>query len=362
MTSKPVHIIHVIPEERGGGAELLVGELQRHLTATGVSCERVHFCGARLETDSVTCFGSSHNSISNIPRLRALLRQRLSGRKTIILHTHLTHAFYAGLVASLGLPLIRVHTEHSTTMRLREIRWMRPIEKRLYERCNKVIAISEGVHTALKQDLKLDDSLIETIQNGSRIYPLVLRAPVYNNTLNLVSVGSLTHRKGFDVAIIALARARIGNWIYRIVGEGPELATLKQIAHETGVSDRVIFSGWSDDPAPFLNEAHLQLIPSRWEGFGLVAVEGMSTGLCQILSDVSGLRDVVVQDSSTCFLVKNNEKPNAWVEPLERFSHALRLAETPTSNLANIQAQKFGIDKMVSSHMRLYEKLSSQAI
>jgi len=70
-----------------------------------------------------------------------------------------------------------------------------------------------------------------------------------------------------------------------------------------GLADKVALEGHRSDIAPFLMSADIFLIPSLWEGFGLVAVEGMNAGLPVIAANVSGLREVVGLDGKCAILV-----------------------------------------------------------
>lgn len=351
------HIIHVVPNESGGGAEHIVCDLQSGLTDLGLYCERVHFCGEFLDGPPVTRFGLSHASLRNIPRLRRLLKARLSaGRSRIILHSHLTHGFYVSLLAAAGLPVKWVHTEHNTTMRLREVRLVRPIERRLYQRCDRVVAISNGVRHALETVLRLPSDKIALLRNGARDFGLARRPAVAHRQVQLISIGSLNERKGFDIAFRALARAKIGPWHYTIVGEGPERASLELLAANLGIVERVTFVGWAD-PGDFYHRADLQLIPSRWEGFGLVAVEGMSTGLRVVASDVDGVREVVGPDPHVGWLVNGHLSPENWVGPLETAVVALRAGKDPSSHASVQLAQLFTIKRMTDEHVALYRSL-----
>lgn len=356
MHRKP-HVIHVVPHEIGGGAERLVCDIQEDLQRRGWSSERIHFCGEPLSGPSVTRFGLRHDSPGNVSRLRRVLRERCSDPcRDVVLHSHLTHGFYAALIARVGLPLRWIHTEHNTTMRLRELRWMRPFERWLYLQCDAVVAISKGVQTSLQTALRLPQDLVHLLQNGARAFGIVQRPPIADRAIRIVSIGSLTKRKGFGVAIRALANAAIGEWTYTIVGEGPDLGSLRSLVQALGLGERVKLAGWSD-PFLHLKDADLQLIPSQWEGFGLVAVEGMSTGLRVVASDVAGLREVVGTDREVATLVGDHLDSSAWARELELVVRDLRSQSSPTSAAATERAALFSIEKMVTDHVALYEAL-----
>lgn len=66
----------------------------------------------------------------------------------------------------------------------------------------------------------------------------------------------------------------------------------RQVA-ELGLQDLVHFAGFVPSPRALYEAAHVVLVPSRLEPFGLVAVEGMSAGRLVVASEVGGLREIV---------------------------------------------------------------------
>ncbi|MFP3895643.1 MAG: N-acetyl-alpha-D-glucosaminyl L-malate synthase BshA [Anaerolineales bacterium] len=86
-----------------------------------------------------------------------------------------------------------------------------------------------------------------------------------------------------------------------MVGDGPDTCHALQKALELGISDRVRFTGVTEEVASLLKTADLFLLPSQLEGFGLAALEAMASGVPVIASDVGGLREVV-QHGETGFL------------------------------------------------------------
>src|SRR5450432_1945557 len=110
----------------------------------------------------------------------------------------------------------------------------------------------------------------------------------------LLSVGSLTDVKGHDRIIRALAQ--LPGVHLDLVGEGPELDSLRTLAKSLGVDERVTFHGAvSHDALPvFYQGATLNVLPSRHEAFGMVVTEAAACGLptvgfaLGVLNDFSG--------------------------------------------------------------------------
>src|SRR5690606_37367900 len=122
---------------------------------------------------------------------------------------------------------------------------------------------------------------------------------------------------------------------------GAERARLEKIIKSLQLEDKVRLLGWSDDIEVHLHAADIQLIPSLWEGFGLVAVEGMSTGLTVVASNIEGLREVLDESNPSVTLVSQPKSVEEWVV-------AIRKA------IADIHSQ--GANNLASSSRKQAEK------
>ena len=359
MTNTSFHIVQIIPNDSGGGAERIVSDLSHGLTERGYSVECVYFTGVAGSDRNRTWFGLPHDSLLNIQRLRRLIKERQLRHPQVIVHSHLTHGFYFTMLACSFLDVIWVHTEHNTSTRLRKIKALRRFERVFYNRCDQVVVISNGVKISLHKALNLSEKKVVEIKNGARFFPLSTRPTLRDRRLRMVSVGSLNERKGFHTFLKALAISDIGEWSYDILGEGNYGQSLKDLAKRLNIGNNVHFVGYVDDPRPYLDAADLQIIPSEWEGFGLVAVEGMSTGLRIVASSVDGLREVVGGNSDFCTLVKDHKSPDSWRDSLECMVKKLRSVESPTSTASRERAQQFSVQDMVLGYERLYSGLIS---
>jgi N-acetyl-alpha-D-glucosaminyl L-malate synthase BshA len=85
-----------------------------------------------------------------------------------------------------------------------------------------------------------------------------------------------------------------------MVGEGPEIPVVRELADELGVSADITYLGKQEDVACVLSMADVLLLPSEKESFGLAALEAMACGKPVISSNAGGLPEVV-QDGVTGF-------------------------------------------------------------
>ncbi len=70
-----------------------------------------------------------------------------------------------------------------------------------------------------------------------------------------------------------------------VIGDGRERAPLESAARSFGISDRIFFEG-RQDPAPYYKLADLVLVPSKYEGYGMVVVEALAAGRPVLSTDV----------------------------------------------------------------------------
>ena len=85
------------------------------------------------------------------------------------------------------------------------------------------------------------------------------------------------------------------------VGDGEDLAQCQELVNIAGMSERVIFPGWSLDKEKWLRQFDLFLLYSLWEGLPLSILEAMSYGLPIIASDIKGNRELV--DNNNGYLI-----------------------------------------------------------
>lgn len=139
----------------------------------------------------------------------------------------------------------------------------------------------------------------------------------------LIFYGSLAPLKGIFDLIEALARVTAQgqrNWTLKIASWDNE-EQVKYTAHKHGIGDRVILLGRLDHQALVreLEWAHLAVLPSRAESFGLAIAEAQASGLA-VVSYEAGAVPEVVEKNVTGWLVpprQINQLAEAVVEAIQ---------------------------------------------
>ena len=356
-------IIHVISSPCGGGAELLVRELTKRTNELGINCKAVYFnywaeCTKKIKfSDNEMSLNIGYRNPFSIIALRKLFKSELVGYSSLIVHAHLTWPMFFVPLACLALPVNLVFTEHDTTNKRRNFTIFRYIERVFYNQYNSIIAITDGVKNSLLDWLGSNSSIkVSTINNGARFFSYKERKSL-SKCIKFISVGSLIPKKGFDRAIKALSQLEDIDWQYEIVGDGSSRRELEHLIVSLGLQDKVTLFGWSSKLEEKYHNADIQLIPSRYEGFGLVAIEGMSTGLPVIASDLVGINQVVSSSVDSCFLVKYSNNINEWVNKIKLCINTLEKNSVHISKKSYQHSQKFSLEKMTKSYINLYRQV-----
>ena len=121
---------------------------------------------------------------------------------------------------------------------------------------------------------------------------LNIRIEILQKKLNILILGSLTFKKGIDlfIEILPSLSNRINQ--VKIIGSGIEEKNLINLTKKLSLESIIKFIPFTDDPSTHIYESHVGIIPSRWEGFGLVAAEMRSSGLPILISDTPGLYNI----------------------------------------------------------------------
>jgi glycosyltransferase involved in cell wall biosynthesis len=171
-----------------------------------------------------------------------------------------------------------------------------------YEQCNKVICVSPGLKQSV--DSRAEKEISVFIPNG--INPFGFAERDYSGKIRILFIGRIDDsQKGVyllpEIALI-LKNADI-DFIIEVAGDGPSWNELAKKINELGVYDLVVLKKVLPRSTieTAMRESHFLIMPSNYEGFGLVILEAMSCGLIPVVSYLPGYTDIAVQQNITGF-------------------------------------------------------------
>ncbi len=298
-------IAHVVNNLGGGGAEKLITDIFIHWKSQNILIDLIiltdkgNIYDKILHDHHINIITLSKGSLYN-PFLIKKLKKKLNTYDLI--HVHLFPAFYyVSLIKKFfGLKSKLIFHEHSTMNKRRNKTIYKWIEQYIYKEYDHIICISNDAKINLQKWIRYNDHCISLLFNGIFLddyihaKPLDLPKPMEEEKkiITILMTGRFSEQKDQRTLIKALQYLPSHIHIY-FAGEGKLLEKNINLARQTGVSDRITFLGFISNIASYMKSVDINVLSSHWEGFGLVAVEGMATGKPFIGPDIEGINKII---------------------------------------------------------------------
>ncbi|WBU58186.1 glycosyltransferase [Paracoccus sediminicola] len=301
----PRHVVHVTEAPLGGVVtyleELLSAQIagmpdtQIELLTPEVNREAL--AGLEGPNFKMIAFPHRRGSKADLMRLGWRVIRHLRRTRPEILHIH---SSFAGAAIRALAPLIPrgtkvIYCPHGWAFSRRGSKRMQEgvarVERALSRVTDRIICISdyerqEALHAGIAPEK------LSVIDNGvSQRSGIPAPEPKAEDAPRLIAfAGRFDEQKGYDTFLEVM---RLLGDEARAIAIGSAIVSADELPE---LPDNVQLLGWQprDKVYALYAEADLLLVPSRWEGFGLVAVEAMQARLAVFASRVGGLQDIVV--------------------------------------------------------------------
>jgi glycosyltransferase involved in cell wall biosynthesis len=148
-------------------------------------------------------------------------------------------------------------------------------------------------------------------------------------SIHFLFVGRLDRQKGFDILAAALKSVERNDIVVHVVGDAVVPKEAVDTSSGARLDPRLRFHGWlrPDELDPLYQRAHAVIMPSRWEGFGYVAIEAMRAR-CAVFASRRGALPEIVEEAVTGHLF-DPSSPAELVKLIEKadLPHLCRLGE-----------------------------------
>ncbi len=288
-----------------------------------------------------------------------------------LLHVHyaIPHSISALLAKQMTAPRRRlpfITTLHGTDITLVGV------EPSYFAITKFSIEQSDGV-TAISRDLQQDTVSTFGVQNEIRVIHNFVNCEIYHPDPD--RVGSerfapageklLIHLSNFRPVKRVLDCIRIFAEVRRhararllMVGDGPERGPAERLASALGVRDDVEFLGKQDHVERLIRLAHVVLMPSEMESFGLAALEGMACGVPAVSTRVGGVPELITHGHDG-FLGHPGD-----IEQLGRFATQLVTDEALHAGMAKNAREtavtRFSTDRIIPRYEEYYAEVLSR--
>jgi len=187
-------------------------------------------------------------------------------------------------------------------------------ERRALRQAVAVIATSATTAETLRRDYGVPTERLVVAPPGTDPAP-----PAARRGSHILSLGSVTPRKGHDVLVAALSRIAHLPWRCTIAGSldrSPATATaLRAQIIAAGLAERIALAGEVEDADALYADADLFVLASRHEGFGMAYAEALARGLPVIGTTAGAIPSVVPPEAGALVLP---DDPAALAEAITR--------------------------------------------
>lgn len=193
-------------------------------------------------------------------------------------------------------------------------RFYRTAYKKVYGFADSIICQSDFMLNDLENNIGISAAKLHRIYNPidfSKVDCLSNdEEKLYDESkVNLVSIGRLEYEKAFDNLLRAfvIVRREHPQAALTLIGQGSEKANLKKLAEELKLTDAVRFIGFQSNPFPYMKQADIFVLSSRYEGFSNVMVEALACGTPVVATDCpSANREVIIEGVNGWFAEDEN--------------------------------------------------------
>jgi glycosyltransferase involved in cell wall biosynthesis len=351
-----VHVLHIAESIKGGISSYLK-TLENGLSE---EIEMDYLLPGEHKNDSFkskgrVTFFKGRGRLQRITLLFLKLVFSINLKAYDVIHVHSTGA---GISCWLFFKLFKkktvlIYSSHGWSGLREGARFSRYLDSVISKPFDLIIDISKNEQRYSMSQLGISECRSAMIYNGSSMNVLskedVAAIPRDKNKLKLLFVGRLDRQKGYDIAEKAFNRLDC-NIDLDVVGD----AVIGSQFNKN--ESRIKYHGWLefDEIKELYKEADYLLMPSRWEGFGLVSIEAMSCGLPVIHSNQGALGEIIGNPKLMFELDENGCNLYELIAKLDKPRLDSRI-----ECLTRVEEQ-FSCNSFISSLRGVYEKMDSR--
>ncbi len=373
-----IKVLQLITELDVGGAERALLSLVKKLSSgkydvmvaylKGEGRLAEHFRDAGIKVFDLKM--RNRMALGAVIRLYRLLKRE----KVRVLHTHLIQADICGFLAGkmAGVPVI-ISTKHNPD----EFRKRRSIPVWLdgifANRSDRIIAVSNAVRDFLIKWERISEDKFTVIHNGIDMEDFNFREftsatditakkeelGIDSSSQVVGTVRRLDEQKGHKFFLEAIPEIlkKVHGVKFLIVGDGPLQNKLEKLSEKLKISENVIFTGIRRDIPEILAIMDVFVLPSIFEGFGIVLLEAMAMKKAIVASRIGGIPEIV-DDGLTGILIEPanpSEIANSIITLLKNPEKAKQMGDAGSKKVEKI----FTADVMAKQIEDVYDSALS---
>lgn len=300
-----MNILYVITGLGGGGAEKVVVDLADRMSALGHQVKVAYLKGeivVKPKNNNIELVYIGLESLENSKNAYSNYKNLILNFKPNVVHAHMVHAnIFARIARKFTAVPKLICTAHNSNEggKLRML---------AYNLTNRFSDLNTNVSKEATQafiEMKAFDTSAITVYNGIDLNNFTNKKNDKNYFINdlipfhgktILAVGRLNHQKDYPNllhSINYLRKISFEKFKVLIAGDGEQKSQLKKLVDELNLNEYIVFLGRRNDIPELMSLADIFVLPSAYEGFGLVVAEAMACETFVVATDCGGVKEVM---------------------------------------------------------------------
>lgn len=360
-----MRILYVVTGLGLGGAERVVCDLADRMYEQGNEVKIVYLIGEVLTLpayEDVEIIKLHLNGVGSLLSAYVQLAKTIKKYKPNVVHSHMVHANLLTRMVRLVTPMEKlISTAHNSNEGGRS-RML--LYRATHHLADMTTNVSKEAVAAFERIGAVPKGGMSSVYNGIDLHKfhyisdarteLNEELAIGKGCKIILAVGSLCNKKDYPnlLQAISLLKKNVRySFKLLIVGDGCLRAVLESMVSELDVQDEALFLGMRHDIPKLMSAADVFVLPSKYEGFGLVVAEAMACQCLVVATDCGGVAEVL---NNAEFLVP----PSDAVALKNKIKYALALEgntkeKVINQNLQHVQ-RSFSLDSAVKIWIDIY--------
>lgn len=358
-------VMIVIHSLKIGGAETMVENLAYALNNVGleikvVSLHRIESIVTKRMNESGIdlVFLGKRKGVD--PSVWLRLAKIIADFHPDVVHSHLPILHYVFPAARIAGVKGIVHTLHSVAEKETRNPVLFSINRVLFKHHLVIpVALSGEIQKTICACYGMSEGEVPVVHNGINRDAFAFdRDYQISDYANLLHVGRFVSVKNqrllVEAASLLIEKGR--RIKLTLVGEGPDIGSIRCLVQGFGIEDYVCIPGPTGDVASYLRRSDIFLLVSEYEGISMSLAEAMASGIPIIATPVGGIPDMVESEESALFVDQNAASIASAIERLcddESFRKCIGESARKRSALFDRSAMAAGYEQVYEKAVRV---------
>lgn len=187
--------------------------------------------------------------------------------------------------------------------------------KEKYSKFDSIVNVSKGckeIFDSIIPEYKWKSKVVTNMVSMEDIESKKSEESPYERGFNVVTVARIDNQqKRIDRIIDSckiLKEFGISNFRWTIVGDGPDLHELIQIADKLDILDIIKFEGRKSNPIPYIEHADLFVQTSDYEAYSMVLIESLSVETPCLCTNYESAKDIIINNKNGLLVEKDSKQ------------------------------------------------------